>query len=303
MTFHEVPSPAIAQAAERWGLVLLEKTNATYSETWFAMRGDDHVVIKHGSERTRLREARCLLAYESGATTEPPVACRLLESAPGLVLVERVLMGDDLRPLAASDDDAATAIAGGVYRRMHEAVAHLSEPPPGVAPLADIAEAFDTYWVARRAGNPHTLRLDDALVARAQNLLAEIAAPEPTDILLHGDAHHQNILRWGWGEDDDEWRVIDPHGWWGDATFDAATLMLNLHGSLELEARSMSDLRAMAQRRAAILEQTAGMDRQRLLAWTLVGGVVAELWCLEDHGFVQGGPARLAAAVSEIHLG
>ena len=83
-------------------------------------------------------------------------------------------------------------------------------------------------------------------------MFAELAVPAADDNVLHGDAHHQNLIRDGMGTPDDVWRVIDPHGWWGDPTFDAVSLMLNLHGSLALSRRSHDDLRAQAHRRAAI---------------------------------------------------
>lgn len=230
----------------------------------------------------------------SGA--EPlPVACRLLAEAPGALLLERILLGDDIRPLAAVDDDAATTIAGGLYARMHAAVAGVARPPELPA-LTQLQQTFDEYWRrddAHGDGPP----LSAALVRRAQAITADLAAPTSDDIVLHGDAHHQNLLRHGVGDGEDVWRIIDPHGWWGDPTFDAVVLMLNLHGSLAMSQRSHADLRAQAHRRAAILAETAGLNPARLLAWTFVGGMIAELWCLADHGFVQGGPLRLAEAL------
>ena len=307
----QTPTPEVAAAARRWGLRLLERTHTRYSHTWFAMRGEEHVVLKVGDAPARRREAACLRAYTDGgggggvagsggggAAGEPAVACAVLAEDDGVLLLERVLLGDDLRPLALHDDDAATAIAGGVYARMHAAVAgraRLAELPA----LSTAATAFDDYWARPDSRDPGRERLPRELVSRAEAMLTELAAPSPADSIVHGDAHHQNLLRQGFGGPGDTWRVIDPHGWWGDPTFDAVALMLNLHGSLDLAARSMADLRGLAQRRAAILAETAGLDRQRLLAWTLVGGVIAELWCLADHGFVQGGPLKLAQALAE----
>lgn len=288
--------PEVAAVAARWGVTLTERTHTRYSQTWFADRGGEHLVLKFGGEESRRREALVLRAYERGSPeTTDPVACRVLDEVPGALLLERILLGDDIRPLAAADDDAATAVAGKVYTRMHAAVAGLPRPAELPA-LPALQQTFDEYWHrddARGSDAP----LPAALVRRAQAVVAELAAPTADDIVLHGDAHHQNLLRHGVGDGDDVWRVIDPHGWWGDPTFDAVVLMLNLHGSLAMSARSFADLRAQAHRRARILADTAGIDPTRLLAWTFAGGVIAELWCLADHGFVQGGPLRLAEAL------
>lgn len=299
----QTPTPDVAAAARRWGLRLLERTHTRYSHTWFAMQGEQHVVLKVGDAPARRREAACLRAYAAGgdeveADSTRSVACMVLADAEGALLLERVLLGDDLRPLALYDDDAATAIAGSVYARMHKAVAGMGRPAE-LPELGTISAAFDGYWARADSHDAGRERLPSALVARSEVMLAELAASSPADTVVHGDAHHQNLLRQGSGTPSDIWRVIDPHGWWGDPTFDAVALMLNLHGSLDLAARSTADLRRLAHGRAEILAETAAMDRQRLLAWTLVGGVIAELWCLADHGFVQGGPLKLAQALAD----
>lgn len=301
----ETPPPEVVRQAQAWGLELIERTHTRYSHTWFAIQDGRHVVLKVGDGAARRREAAALRAYAGGPAT--PVACRLLAEADGALLLERILLGDDLRPLAASDDDAATAAAGEVYARMHRAVAGLDRPPD-LPELRDVSVAFDIYWARPDVGDGNAGSVGAArgpeplprrLVGRAEAMFAELAVPAADDNVLHGDAHHQNLIRDGMGTPDDVWRVIDPHGWWGDPTFDAVSLMLNLHGSLALSRRSHDDLRAQAHRRAAILAEVVGLDRERLLDWTFVAGIVAELWCLEDHGFVQGGPLRLAEALAQ----
>lgn len=298
----EVPAD-VRRFADLWQLTLVERTHTRYSQTWFAMRGESHVVLKVGDAPARQRESAALRAYQGAdsaddATAGSPVACRVLAEAAGALLLERILLGDDLRPLAAVDDDAATEVAAGVYAAMHRAVAGV--PRPSELPeLREVAVAFDTYRA--RVGTAVTHPLPQNLVDRAEAALAELTVPSPDDIVLHGDAHHQNLIRDGFGGTEDTWRVIDPHGWWGDPTFDAASLMLNLHGSLEMSGRALADLRRQALRRTAILAEVAGFDRDRLLAWTFVGAIVAELWCLEDHGFVQGGPLRLAESLAASH--
>jgi streptomycin 6-kinase len=291
------PTPEVVSAARRWDLELLERTHTNYSQTWFVRRGAEHLVLKVGGSTSRALEAICLRAYSrTEAKGTPPVACRLVAEAEGALLVERILLGDDLRPVAAVDDDAATAAAGAVYARMQVAVADLSRPPP-VPALAEIRNHFDRYWQRVDSADPARERLPGDLVRRAADTLAELAAPAPTDILLHGDAHHQNLLRHGYGGSGDHWRVIDPRGWWGDRTFEAVPLMLDLHASLRVQATAADELRRRARRRASILAEAAGLDPQRLLAWTFVGAVGAELRCLHDHGFVQGGPLHLARAL------
>ena len=146
----------------------MERTHTRYSHTWFAMLDEQHVVLKVGDAPARRREAACLRAYaaggdEPGADSGGSVACGVLAEADGALLLERVLLGDDLRPLALHDDDAATAIAGGVYARMHAAVAgraRLAELPA----LSTAATAFDDYWARPDSRDPGRERLPRELV-------------------------------------------------------------------------------------------------------------------------------------------
>jgi streptomycin 6-kinase len=291
MTAGAEPSAQAREAARRWGLALVERCTGPYHEVWYALRGDEHVVLKLGGDDSRRQEAAALRAYEAGCAGPASPACRLLAEAPGALLLERILLGDDLRPMAAADDDAATALAAGLLARLHAAARRSAAETgrtEGSPALGAVAEAFDRY---RDAGAD---RIPPDLLDRAEQTTRALSAPGPDDLLLHGDLHHQNVLRHGVGGEADVWRAIDPRGWWGDPAFDTAAFMVNPHeGGLVRDHPERQ-----ARRRAAILAETTGLDRERILDWALAGAVIAELWCLADHGFVQGGPLRLARALA-----
>lgn len=295
----QAPSAAIAQIADGWGLTLAGPAGSRYSETWFARRGDEHVVLKVGDPLARRREAAALRAYGGGRGA--PV-CLLLEhdEQRGALLLERVLLGDDLRPLARRDDDAATALAAslmvelqgaaGVTGAARAAGARLGLDTAGggawdeLPHLSMLAATFERYW----RGPEHPL--PPALVRSAERLALELTAPAAADAALHGDLNHGNILRAGLGDAADRWRAIDPHGWVGDPVFDAAAFLLN---PTDVLADHPTPAR-LVRRRARILAEGTGWDYERLLAWAFVGAVVSELWCWEDHGLIAGGPLRLA---------
>ena len=118
----QAPPPAVLEAVQRWGLTLGEHAGSRYSHTWFAKRleggPDQHVVIKVGDARSRGREAAALAVYQRGSTSvgmpHSPACVVLAEvvvASPAdevALLLERVVPGYDLRPLARQDDDAAT---------------------------------------------------------------------------------------------------------------------------------------------------------------------------------------------------
>ncbi len=177
-----LPTPEVTAAARRWGLELLERTHSGYSQTWFVRRGQQHLVLKVGGATSRALEATCLRGYAGKESADtPPVACRLVAQTEGALLLERILLGDDLRPVAAADDDLATAIAGAVYARMHAAVAHLPRPAQ-VPALAEIRWPFDEYWQREDSSAPTRERLPGDLVRRAADMLSELSTPTPNDI-------------------------------------------------------------------------------------------------------------------------
>lgn len=293
------PSDAVQVAAAHWGLELIEKTTSRYSDTWFALRGAEHVVLKVGDDQARRREATALTAY----ARSPGATAALLDSAEGALLLQRVLPGDDLRPVAAVDDDAATAVIGAVIRRLHAA----PTPSPDRATAAGLPRLWDILMAFSRYRDSGSSRLPDSVVRRAHDLATDLTVPSADDRVLHGDLHHQNVLRRLPAAAEDtsaygaptgydaqtSWVAIDPHGWFGDPAFDTAASLLNPHETIA----ETPDPAQLTRRRAAILAEVTGIPRDRILAWAIAGAVISELWCLEDHDFVAGAPLRLAESL------
>ena len=102
----------------------------------------------------------------------------------------------------------------------------------------------------------------------AERLLDSAPAPG----VLHGDLHHDNVLKGPRG-----WCAIDPKGLWGDPVFDLANCFRNPEGfgaGLHDPARAMQ----MATRAAAML----GHDRKRLLGWAAVQCGLSICWDTEQ---------------------
>jgi streptomycin 6-kinase len=272
----------LASWVDHWGLVLTEPVHTDYSQAWFALRGAEHVVLKRGDHDARRREAVALQAYGLGGA---PV-CEVLAEGPGMLVLRRVLPGDDLRPLASVDDDQATAVVADVIAELHRS-GHALPGNPGLPALASIGAAFTA---APHGPAPVPPRLFQA----AAELTAQLSVADTSDTVVHGDLHHKNVLRDGWNPDECDWVAIDPHGWWGDPTFDGVAMMLDLHDAHLWSGLTDDQVRQRALRRIAIISERAGLAADRLESWVIAGCVIAELWCWEDHLLVQGWPLRLA---------
>lgn len=269
-------APAQHRRLAEWGIDRLERVD-DHPFAWWAQRGDDLVVVKAGDARQRDREARALRAFGAGATS---VVAH--DSTLGLLVTARVLPGDDIRPLARRDDDAATAAIAQAALALRTDQRQTGELPH----LSEIEAAFAS------GDDP---RLPAHVVAAARSSFADLMADDVDDIVLHGDLQHLNVLNDGVG-----WCAIDPHGWVGDPAFEAAALLANPRGLVEDgDARGMdgTELAHRARRRAQIYAEVTGDETDRLVAWGLVGCVIAELWMIESHDLVHGAPLAVAQAL------
>ncbi|MEK9665178.1 MAG: aminoglycoside phosphotransferase family protein [Candidatus Nanopelagicales bacterium] len=266
---------SLAQHArlDTWGIDCLDPVDHQPG-LWWARQGDRFVVVKTGEPADRAREAAALRAF--GPAAADVVA---YDEALALLVVERMILGDDIRPLARADDDAATREIGLLIARLHTDQ-HVAEDLPA---LARNGAAF---------AHPADPRLpaDDEQAARS--VFDDLIAAEVEAVVLHGDLHHMNVLRHG-----EQWRAIDPHGWVGDPTFEAAAMLANPRNMLESgDARGMdgSDLAARVRRRTRIVAEVTGYDVERIEAWAFVGCVIAELWMIESHDLIHGAPLAVA---------
>ena len=278
-------TPSQAQRIAEWGIESLAQVDE-HPFAWWAMRGEDHVVVKAGDVEPRRREAVALRAFDGEVST-----CVVEHDVDlGLLVTARILPGDDIRPLARTDDDAATRAVASLAAKLHSDQRYgtnVSDLPD----LREIGTAFDGF------ADP---RIPVSLIADARRVFLDLVADVVDPVVLHGDLQHLNVLNAG-----DGWRAIDPHGWIGDPAFEAAALLANPRGLVEGgDARGMDgrELAGKARRRAAIYAETTGYDVDRLRAWGFVGCVISELWMIGSHDLVHGAPLAVAEALWEAGL-
>lgn len=65
--------------------------------------------------------------------------------------------------------------------------------------------------------------LSESWVENAEECLEYLITTTRENLLLHGDLHHDNILR----QDEEQWAVIDPRSIIGDIHFDTIQYLLN----------------------------------------------------------------------------
>jgi streptomycin 6-kinase len=199
-------------------------------------------------------------------------AARALAFDGDALLMERATGDQSLVEMARNGrDDEASRIICAVAGSLH---APRDRPPPrSLVPL--------TRWFAEL--EPAAARHGGLLTlaaAAARELLHE-----PRDIvMLHGDIHHGNILDFG----PRGWLAIDPKHLVGERDFDFVNILRNPDAQVALAPGRFS-------RQVTVVADAAGLDRTRLLKWTLAFTGLSAAWILGD-----GDQPDLDLAVAEL---
>lgn len=259
----------------------------------FERRDGRDVVVKTGLLLDLQREATALAHLASASVQVLDLVSK--DGVHGELVTARVLPGDDLRPLSRVDDDTATYVVGDII------VALRAGGEGHSAANVDLPNLSGVLEVVRRCRDD---RLPRSLCDVAHSMAEELL-DTPSQSVLHGDLQHRNIAR---SRDSDgvqahAWLALDPHGWWGDRTFELVPVLVApdslVLGSNVVDARGMDPTALMrkTQRRIDILTQITGDDPQRVWTWVFVGAVIAEARMLASHNLVHGAPLALAQAL------
>jgi streptomycin 6-kinase len=236
------------------------------------------------------------LALPSGESMRPEAgalrafagrgAIRLLreDHDRGALLLERAVPGGSLRELVPARDAAATSIAASVMRSLATA-----RPDPSLPDLVVFARGFDRYLDRYGTGGP----LPADLVTRAGGLMRELCASAPARVALHGDLHHDNILR----ATREPWLAIDPHGLAGDPGYEIGALLYNPDPPDRDPA-----LTALVPDRVSRLAAELAMPVERVVAWGFVAAVLSQVWSVEEWTPGAGSPVTRALDVARVLL-
>jgi streptomycin 6-kinase len=272
----------LGEFERRWSLTILPSfPNLSYNYVAPAVRADGTpAVFKVGMPDGEAQEQIAALRLYDGRGI-----ARLLESDAerGALLLERLSPGVSLVRLAPENDEAATAIAAEVMGR-------LWRPAPPDHPFPTTAHWSGGLERLRAEFGGGTGPFDARLIERAERLFAELEASAGPPMLLHGDLHHDNIL----SAEREPWMAIDPKGLAGEPAYEVGALLRN-----QLP-RDQAEIRRLTGRRVDQLSEALGLDRERILGWSLAQAVLSGWWSYEDHGHGWEEVMTLAAAIDEL---
>lgn len=278
---------ALAPYLERWGLDPDGAAVVTPSSVLVPVRrGGARLMLKVPLVEEERRGGRLLAAWSGhGAVRVHASDARgavLMSRAadPGLLEREAAAVGPD----AEARDERATRILVRTALRLH------------AAPVPDAvrAEAVPLRTWAQELLEPE--RPLPRAFDRGRDVLRELLDGSTREAVLHGDVHHGNVLRVDYGapvagdaDGDGAWHAIDPKALRGDPGFDTANVLCNPTLAIALGPGRLA-------RRAAVIAEETGRDRDDVLAW-------AEAWCALSAAWDVGDPARRERVASLGRLG
>jgi streptomycin 6-kinase len=173
-----------------------------------------------------------------------------IDRSHGALLLERALPGTHLRELVPERDDEATAAVASIMRSLWR------------APDADCPFPSVRHW--GRFLEP---------ASRAAGIYFELCDSMDQPVVLHGDLHHDNVLRSG-----DGWVAIDPKGVIGEPAYETGALLRNpVPGLLDVPSPSR-----LSRRRSDQLCELLGLDAARVRGWAYAQAVLSAAWPVDD---------------------
>lgn len=262
--FERLPE-ILADCARRWQLTILPPVaNLSFHYVAPAVRADGTPVMLKASSPTGEFAAEA----EAMRLLGGPGMARLLEvdTEHEVMLLERLLPGTTLAQLVPEQDERATSILVGVMKQIWQ-------PAPTEHHFPTVERWGKGLARLRARYNGGCGPFPRRLVEEAETMFAELSATAGPPMLLHGDLHHENILRSG-----DGWRAIDAKGVVGDPGYETGLLFYNPMPQLF----QVPNLRKLLARRVDQLAAELEMDRARIRGWGLAQCVLSAWWHMED---------------------
>lgn len=257
------------QCCQTWLLELKQPyPNLSYNYVVPGIRTDGlQVVIKAGVLKNGSPDKELITEHDALRHFDGDGMVNLLDAnlSLGVLVLERLIPGHSLRNVDVGD--RAPLIAARVMNQLWK------EPPSihGFPNLADWAVGLNRLKNRFGGGyGPFPGRLVDG----AEEIFSELLHSSTSQVLLHGDLHHDNILQ---GQRN-LWLGIDPKGVIGDPTYEVGAFLRNISCQGDEE-----DLLRLLRRTIDQFCEYLELDRQRIIKWGFAQSVLSAWWSYEDN--------------------
>ena len=266
------PLDRLTVHAQCWDLTIEQTLETEFSILAFGLRDFCPVVLKITKQKgDEWNSGEILRAFNGEGIV------RVYESAPGAVLLERLVPGKNLvEVVRKGHDEDATEILSSLIKVLAN-----HEPPTSCPTVFNWARGFDRYL---KTGDS---RIPKDLVAEAQQLYLDLASSSSKTMLLHGDLQHYNVLF----DQNRGWVAIDPKGVVGELEYELGAILRN-----PVELPDFFIKPEVIECRLRILTNRLHLDHTRALQWAFAQAVLSAIWDIEDEKPIRQDHAMLGLA-------
>jgi streptomycin 6-kinase len=253
--------PIIVKAlTDYWGLSNLTPiNNMTFNYVLKAIKDQQPVVLKISCDLDSIAGEKQALQYFNGGAS---VALLDFNETYHALLLQQVVPGTTLKSFYPAQAELVMDCYVATMKKLHDKVVpdkyHYRH-------IRDWLRAIDRLTPGQ---------LPKAMLEKARHLRGELLASIKNEIFLHGDLHHDNILK-----DGNKWLAIDPKGIIGDAEFEIAAF--DFLQCDELADKSI-DLKKLFEERLELLANKSKLNSQRIRDWVFVRLALSAAWSIED---------------------
>lgn len=243
----------IEDITQAWQLYdLTQMKNLSYNYLMSGKQRDRHIVLKVGFDPNEIsREYHALSVYSKSSINA-------YDYSPehNALLLEYAEPGVPLSSLFPHDDTTALKSMIDVMHNLHQT------PIPNNHNFQTIED-----WLSIL--DKPSKHIETSRLKTARKLRDSLLSSQGKPVLLHGDLHHDNILKHG-----DSWVAIDPKGVIGEAAFEVGAFVKNPLFALQNhpEKQKIIDFRL------TLFSELLGISHERLKNWFFVQMVMYELF-------------------------
>ncbi len=234
--------------------------NLSYNYVMTGFQGNKPIILKLGLDIERLKHEAEILKIFLGAG-----AVKVLAEEQGMLLLQRIMPGIPLKSYFPTKEYEAIEVASYVIKQLH-ATPILDKSQ--FAHVRDWLQNLDKDWP-----------MPNIYLKKARKIRNDLLRTSTQEILLHGDLHHDNILR----SNESQWQVIDPKGVIGDPVYEVVAFIRNPIPEL-LEH---TDAHAIINNRIERFAKALDFPKSRIQAWCYVQAILSWIWTIEDNGDEQ----------------
>lgn len=263
---------------ERWGLIMSRKMMETPTGHLYqvdSIHGSSVLKIftdlgKH-DERGGSIFLGALKGDGAALLYEYDDRAQLMEYLPGPNLYEFSQKGQE---------DKATEIFVGLVKKIRSKKIVASQEQ--LMTMRDLFKIFDRVSPPRELAD---------LFTKAQKLSKQLVATQTEEILLHGDLHHENVMKNSRGE----YVCFDPKGIMGDPAYELATTLKN-----PMAYQETSQNLEMFKKRAISFSKELNLPLERIVGFAFIHLCLSVGWAIEDGGDYSHQEALLKKVVAFI---